>query len=260
MDLSLKNLEFSYSSNGKGFSLKKISLNIPSGSFSALIGPNGSGKTTLLRLLCHSLKPSGGDICLGGKPIHDFSPKERAKIMAVISSEQYFEFPFLVRDVVAMGRYPHLGRLEKVSNKGWDLIEEAMEKTKIKAFENRPISNLSSGERQRVLIARALAQKPSILMLDEPNAHLDINHLIEIFKLLKTLNQEENLTSVVVLHDLSAAAAFCQTVILMHQGQLIQSGKPAEVITEENVRQTYGAEVKIYPSPHGNYPQITFPI
>jgi len=255
MDLRVQDLSFQYD---QGFGLEGLHLNIPHQSFLALIGPNGSGKTTLLGLLSNLLKPKKGEIFLGDQKLSSFSPKNLAQKMAVISSEQYFEFPFLVRDIVAMGRFAHLGRFQKLSQKGFDLIEEAMEKTGVAHLRDRPISQVSSGERQRVLIARALAQKPQILILDEPNAHLDINHLVEIFRLLKGLNQKEELTIIVVLHDLMAAAAFCHTVALLHQGKLIKYGKPKEVICQDLIQETYGAEVEVYQSPMGDYPQIAY--
>lgn len=259
MNLAAKNISFSYSRNGKDFAIKDISLEIPQGTFLSFIGPNGSGKTTLLKLLARALKPKSGSIFLGDQELSTYSHRQLAQRMAVISSEQYFEFPFSVRDVVAMGRYPHLGRLERVSKEGQRAIDEAMEKTDVINLKNRTICHLSSGERQRVLIARALAQKPSILMLDEPNAHLDLNHLIEIFKLLKELNQVEHLSILVVLHDLSAAAAFCQRVVLIHQGKIKKDGNPKEVITEKNIQDTYGAAISVISSPLGDYPQIIYP-
>lgn len=241
-----------------GFALQDINLQIPEQSFLALIGPNGSGKTTLLRLMTNLMQPDGGQIHLNGRPVSDFRPRELAQQMAVISSEQFFEFPFPVLEVVAMGRFPYLGRFQRMSKQDRHMVEEALLMTQTNHLRQRPISQLSSGERQRVLIARAVAQNPSILMLDEPNAHLDISHQIGIFRLLQFLNQEQGMTIVVVLHDLTAAAVFCKSVALLHQGRLIKQGKPEEVITTEIIRSTYGADVFVYPSPLGGFPQITY--
>lgn len=253
--LRLERVSFRYPT---GFALQDIDLEIPGRAFLALIGPNGSGKTTLLRLMTKLLQPESGQVYLDGEPISGFAPRELARQMAVISSEQFFEFPFPVADVVAMGRFPYLGRFQKMSRQDWQIVEEALRMTQTDHLRERPISQLSSGERQRVLVARAVAQKPSILMLDEPNAHLDINHQIGIFRLLQFLNQKHDMTVVVVLHDLTAAAAFCESVALLHQGRLIKQGKPEEVITTEIVRSTYGADVFVYPSPLGGFPQITY--
>ena len=241
-----------------GFSLQEVSLDIPSGSFLALIGPNGSGKTTLLRLMSKTLKPDTGRILLEGSCLESLSSLELARKMAVIASEQHFEFPFLVRDVVSMGRFPHQGRLEKTSQRDRQVVDESLQMTQTEHLADRPISALSSGERQRVLVARALAQTPSILMLDEPTAHLDINYQIGTFRLLRQLNRSRGMTIITVLHDLTAAAVFCPTVVLLHQGRLIKQGSPKEVITPEIIRETYQTEVSVHPSPVGGFPQISY--
>jgi len=253
--ISLQQLGFSYRTHAV---LQDINLEIPHQSLLALIGPNGSGKTTLLRVMSKALRAQQGTVLLDGRPLVSFSARKLAQKLAVISSEQHFEFPFSVADVVAMGRFPHLNRLERMSDRDWKIVDEAMERTCVLDFRNRSISQLSSGEKQRVLIARAIAQQPSILILDEPNAHLDINHQIAIFNLLRTLNRQHQMTVIVVLHDLSAAAAFCETMVLLHRGRIVRTGTPAEVITEELIQQTYGAEVVVFPSPVGGCPQIAF--
>lgn len=253
--LRLERVSFRYPS---GFALREVDLEIPSQSFLALIGPNGSGKTTLLRIVTKLLEPEAGRVYLDGRPLTQFAARELAQRLAAISSEQYFEFPFAVTDIVAMGRFPHLGRLQRMSARDWEIVDEALRLTEAESLRERPISQLSTGERQRVLIARALAQQPSVLLLDEPNAHLDIKHQITIFRLLQFLNEKRGMTVVVVLHDLTAAAAFCQSVALLHQGRLVKHGTPAEVITPENIRSTYEAEVTVYSSPVGGFPQITY--
>jgi iron complex transport system ATP-binding protein len=145
-----------------------------------------------------------------------------------------------------------------MSARDWRIVEEALRMTQTDHLRERSVSQLSSGERQRVLVARALAQNPTVLILDEPNAHLDINHQIAIFRLLQSLNEDRQMTVVLVLHDLTAAAAFCKSIALLHQGRLIKQGRPEEVITTEVIRSTYGAEVFVYPSPAGGFPQITY--
>ncbi len=253
--LLLKQVGFHYQN---GFSLQDIDLLIPEKSFLALIGPNGSGKTTLLHLMSGLLQPERGQISLENQPLTTFTRRELARRIAVISSLQYFEFPFPVADVVAMGRYPYLGRLQKLTGRDCQIVEEALHSTEIWHLKDRPISQLSSGERQRVLLARAVAQRPSILMLDEPNTHLDIHHQIAIFRLLQSLNEEHSMTVVVVLHDLTAASAFCQTVALLSEGKLIQTGTPTEVITTETIRSVYKADISVQPSPLGGFPQISY--
>ena len=243
----------------QGFSLHEVSLDIPTGSFLALIGPNGSGKTTLLRLMSKTLKPDTGSILLEGNSLQDFSSLELARKVAVIASEQHFDFPFLVRDVVSMGRFPHQARLERTSQRDRQIVDESLQMTQTEHLADRPVSSLSSGERQRVLVARALAQTPSILMLDEPTAHLDISHQIGTFRLLRQLNRSRGMTIITVLHDLTAAAVFCPKVVLLHQGRLIKQGSPSEVITPETILETYQTEVTVHPSPVGGFPQISYP-
>ena len=253
--LSAQNVVFRYSA---GFALKQIDLSIQEKSFLGLIGPNGSGKTTLLRILSGLLVPESGEVTLDDISIKTLSARELAKKLAVISSEQYFEFPFPVEEIVSMGRFPHLGRFEKLGSGDRKIVNEALELTEVFHLRNRPISHLSSGERQRVLIARAIAQKPSVLMLDEPNAHLDINHQISIFRLLKRLRTHQPMSVVVVLHDLTATAAFCRTVALLSEGRLIKTGTPKEVITTETIRKVYKADVEVHTSPLSGFPQITY--
>src|SRR5437867_6816439 len=253
--LRLEQLSFSYRSSPV---LQDITLEIPRQSFLALIGPNGGGKTTLLRLMSKVLQPSAGIILLEDKPLSGFSARELARRMAVIASDQHFEFPFSVVDVVAMGRFPHLNRLQRLSSQDWEIVDQALRLTCVDHLRLRPISQLSSGEKQRVLIARAIAQQPSILMLDEPNSHLDINHQIAVFNLLRSLNRQHRMTLIIVLHDLTSAAAFSQTIALLHEGRLIKTGSPREVITSELIRQTYGAEVEVFPSPLGGFPQVAY--
>lgn len=253
--MSLEKVNFRYPT---GFALEDITLEIPRQSFLALIGPNGSGKTTLLHLMSKVLQPDRGQVYLDGKSLAHFTARELSRRIAVISSEQHFQFPFPVFEVVAMGRFPYLGRLQKMSKEDWEIVDEALRMTRTDELRERPISQLSSGERQRVLIARAIAQRPSVLILDEPNAHLDINHQIAIFQLLQFLNEKHAITEVMVLHDLAAAAAFCKSVALLHQGELVKQGTPQEVITAENIRNIYGAEVVVSASESDGVPQIRY--
>ena len=254
-DLQLRDIGFRYSS---GFSLQHIDLQIPEASMLALIGPNGSGKTTLLQLLAGRLSRQTGSILLDGRPLEDYTPRQRARRMAVISSEQYFQFPFPVREVVAMGRFPFLNRFQPMTDRDREVVDESMRLTRTRQFRDRSISDLSSGERQLVLIARAIAQQPAILMLDEPNSHLDVGHQITIFELLRSLSERHSMSVIMVLHDLTAAAAFSDSVALLHQGSLIRCGTPQEVITEDNIQAVYGARVNVRSSPEEGYPQVSF--
>ncbi len=253
--LQLQQVTFHYQD---GFALRDIDLSLPERSFLALIGPNGSGKTTLLQLMSGLLQAKSGQITLKNHPLRTFTRRELARQMAVISSDQYCAFPFPVSEIVAMGRFPHLGRLQRLTHRDWQIVEEALQRTEIVHLKNRLISQLSSGQRQRVLLARAVAQRPAILMLDEPNTHLDIHHQISIFRLLQHLNEKNSMSVVVVLHDLTAASAFCRTVALLSEGKLVKTGTPQEVITTETIRTVYQAEIEVHPSPTGGFPQISY--
>ncbi len=253
MDLHLNNVSFSYRD---GFRLGKISLEIPSGSFLGLIGPNGSGKSTLIRLMSGELKPEGGEVLLENRPVTSFSPIELAQRMAVISAEQYFDFPFLVRDVVAMGRFPHSRRTQQLRSADEAVIEEVLGLTEAAPFADRPISHLSSGERQRVLIARALAQEPAVMLLDEPDAHLDLHHQLNVFTLLRRLSLQRTISVVLVLHDLTAAAAFCRRLALLDRGMLVKHGDPGEVVTPEVIQRVYGRDIMVYRNPVTDKPAV----
>ena len=238
--------------------IRDVSLEFPSGRFLSLIGPNGSGKTTLLRLMSRRLEPQQGRILMEGKDLSAMRARDIARIMAVISSEQFFEFPYPVSEIVAMGRYPYLGRLQALSREDTQIVDRALELTYVKHLRHRAISHLSSGERQRVLIARAIAQQPKLLMLDEPNAHLDICHQIAIFELLRSLNRDHGMTIVAVLHDLTSAAAYSEITVLLHEGRVVKTGKPDEVITRTLIQETYGVDVAVFPSPYGGFPLVAF--
>ncbi len=254
MLLRLQQAGYGYPS---GFELKSIDWEVGEGSFSAIIGPNGCGKSTLVRVISRFLPLQRGRIRLLDRPLESYSARQLARKLAVIPSENHFEFPFPAEEVVSMGRYPHLGRLQALLPSDREAVAEAMRLTDTEGFAGRAISQLSSGERQRVLLARALAQQPSLLVLDEPNTHLDIHHQIAVFRLLRRLVDQRRMSVIVVLHDLSMAGVFCDRVALLSAGRLIQEGPPSEVITTETIRRVYGADVHILRTESGT-PLISY--
>ena len=247
--IELDQVAFSYPS---GFGLKELNLKVRQGSIMGILGPNGSGKSTLLRLINGLLRPTRGTVRLEGRDLSSFSAREFAQRVAAIPSDNFFEFPFTVAEVVEMGRYPYLGRLQSPGNEDRQWIERARRLTGTEPFWERSISELSSGERQRVLIARALAQNPALLLLDEPSTHLDINHQVAMFRMLKAFHREQGATILVVLHDLALADAFCQQVALLKEGRLVQCGSPREVITSETLRDIFEADVQFHRRPDGS--------
>jgi len=214
MLLSVDNLSFSYPNTPV---LEEITFSVNDADFVSIVGPNGSGKTTLLRLLDRILVPRGGAVQFKDRPLQDYTRPELARSISYVPQETSWVFPFTVLDVVLMGRSPHLG--QRIFEGAGDIriAREAMELVDVARLADHPITGISGGERQRVLIARALAQEPVMVLLDEPNAHLDLSHQLEIFSILRDRNRERGLTVISVSHDLNLAAAFSSHVLLLAQ-------------------------------------------
>lgn len=233
-----------------------ISLNVAAGEMVAIIGPNGCGKTTLLRAASGVLLPWSGRVWVDGVDVHRISPRERAKRIAFVGQNVALDFAFDVREVVLMGRSPHIRRFGWESHHDVQVAEAAMAMCDILPLADRPITELSDGERQRAFIAMALAQEPRLLLLDEPTSHLDINHQVGILDIVRGLNQRTGLTVVMVSHDLNLAAEYCDRLFLLRGGRLLTSGTPAEVLTEANINAAYGATVRVQPNPVSGRPHI----
>ena len=236
--------------------LRGIDLDLERGDFIGVIGPNGSGKSTLLKALSAVIGLKEGSVYLFGSRIDELSSKKIARRVGVIPQDTIVNFAFSVMDIVLMGRTPHLRRFQSVGKKDLDMVYEAMDWTSTIHLKDRLITELSGGERQRVIIARALAQETDILFLDEPTSHLDINHQVEIFDLLHNLNREKNLTILCVSHDLNFSAEYCRRIMLLKNGVRFRYGTPQEIITAENIKEVYGADVVVQPSPVGGAPHI----
>jgi iron complex transport system ATP-binding protein len=237
--------------------LRDLSFRIEKGEFVGVIGPNGSGKTTLLKILYRLLSPQSGEIRLDGVSLKKMPRTDIAKKVAVVAQETQLLFPFRVMEVVLTGRSPHLGHQMFESRKDIEVAKKAMAWTDVLPFAERPIDELSGGERKRVFIARALAQEPRIILLDEPTASLDIHHQIDFLDLILTLNREKNLTIVMASHDMNLAAEFCDRLILLKNGKVFMIGAPGEVITRENIENVYGCKVWVDQNPISKLPRIT---
>lgn len=251
--LDVRAVEFSY--NGKK-TLQSVSLRVEAGDFIGVIGPNGSGKSTLLRLMSKILTPQKGEVLLFGKRLENYGVTELAKTMAVLPAETHFAYDFSVLDIVKMGRAPHLGFWSEAGPADLGIVRAALEAVSIPHLEARNIHALSSGERQMVFLAQALAQEPRILLLDEPTVHLDIRHQLDIFRLLKEWNEKRNLTTVVISHDLNVASQFCKKLVLLSQGEIAVQGTPKEVITEDHIRKVYGIDARIMAHPATGSPTV----
>jgi iron complex transport system ATP-binding protein len=229
--------------------LNGISLNIEKGRFYCIAGPNGSGKTTFLRSLLNVLPIAKGNIHIENQDITSYSQRKLARIEAVVPQNTYPECEFSAFDVVMMGRAPYLSPLQNESSRDLRIVKESMEITNTWHLKDRPVRVLSGGEKQRVIIARALAQQTGILLLDEPVSNLDIHHQVEILNLLKKLNEEKGITVIAVLHDLNHVFAYSHEVILFNHGELVASGSPEKVLTHENIKKVFAVDTCFIDNP-----------
>jgi iron complex transport system ATP-binding protein len=236
--------------------LRGLNLELAAGEMVGLLGPNGSGKSTLLRVLAGLKQPLAGEVRLAGQPLRSYSPRRRAQLLALVPQFATIPFAFGVVDVVAMGRHPHLGLTQPLGPVDWQAVNDALQRTGCDHLRERLVTELSGGELQRVLIARALAQQPRALLLDEPTAHLDINHQLEIARLLRRLHRDEGLTVLWVSHDLNLAGEFCDRLLMLTEGVIGADGPPAEVLTADCLQAAYGVSVTLVPSPLSGRPQV----
>lgn len=253
MSVKVDNIHFKYADMPI---LKGVSFEADSGLVTGIIGPNGSGKSTLLKIIGSILKPSSGDVVIAGQNVKDINRKEMAKIVTGVTQDDFLYFSYTVSETVCMGRYPYLPFFGRESKQDVDIVEEAMKEMSVYHLKDRNITQLSSGEAQRALIARALAQKPRVLTLDEPTSHLDIGYQHELCELSKRLAKEHDIVIIIVLHDLNTASRFCDKLILMSEGEIVSSGSPWNVLTEENINSAYNVNTVVNVSPVGDFPAI----
>jgi len=243
-NISIKNLSYSYDSNT--LALDNISIAIPKGSFCGIIGPNGSGKTTLLKCISGYLKPQSGDVFISNKRVSEFSTKEIARTMALVQQHFALEYDFTVLEIVLTGRNPHLRRLQTESTLDYDIANDSMKRAEIFHLKDRMLTSLSGGEWQRMILARALCQQASIMLLDEPVTGLDIKHQVSFLNSAKKLATEEGISVVCVLHDLNLALNYCDEIALLNKGKLYDKGKPLQVLTKENLEGVYETKIDIF--------------
>ncbi|WP_396275458.1 heme ABC transporter ATP-binding protein [Halodesulfurarchaeum sp. HSR-GB] len=228
--------------------LDSVSLEVEQGEFLGVIGPNGAGKTTLLRTISGVLSPSGGTVTVDGQDITALPSKASSRLVAVVPQETSLAFDFTVREVVEMGRTPYRNRMTLESSADEEMVTRALERTQTAAFADRDVGEVSGGERQRVLLARALAQDTPVLLLDEPTASLDINHQIRTLELVKSL-VEEGKTIMAPIHDLNLAAHYCDRLLLLADGKRTALGSPNEVLTESNLETAFGTDAVVTNNP-----------
>lgn len=231
--------------------VKNFNLQVDKGDMLTIIGPNGSGKSTVLKAIGRLLKPMEGIIHLDGKLLWDMSNKDIAKEMACLSQHNSAPKDMTIRRIVGFGRNPHKAWFESLNKEDEEIIDWALENTNLKHMENKKITSVSGGERQRAWLAMALAQKPKVLLLDEPTTYLDINNQIEILELVRQLNENLKLTVVMVLHDLNQAAKYSNRVLVLKNGEIQALGKPEEILNKKLIRDVYSVDMNILKNQFG---------
>jgi iron complex transport system ATP-binding protein len=242
--LTVRDVSFSYAGAARRV-LDSVSLDVDRGAIVGLLGPNGSGKTTLLRLVSGMLEPQSGSILLGGAAVGALGRRDLARRLAVVPQETHSTFDFTVLDIVLMGRYPHLGPFELEAENDIAVAREALTATGTASLESRRFATLSGGEKQRVVIASALAQASDVLLLDEPTASLDLGYQLEVALLLRRVNGDRGTTMIVSTHDLNLAASLCGRVVLLKDGHVLAQGATEDVLDADNIRRLYGVEADV---------------
>lgn len=254
--MQVRNCCFSY---GEGrFRLSDITLDVRAGEMLGIVGPNGSGKSTLLRLMSGLLKPARGSIRLRGSEVRSLGRRRLATELALLPQTPPTSFEFTVREVVSMGRYPYQGAFGFLTESDLRIVESALEETGTDSLADRYFSTLSGGETQGVLIASILAQQPSLMLLDEPTASLDIHHRSEVMDLLWSLSRRD-IAVVAVTHDLNAAGQFCDRLALLSEGELVRTGTPGEVMEEDLLADIYGTALRVMSNPATSTPMVIVP-
>jgi len=251
--LQIQQVYFSYFD---GLVLHNIDLAVKAGEMAGLLGPNGSGKTTLLKLASGILKPTQGEIKLDGYSLSQLNRKSIARTIAVVPQQFHIPFAFTAGEIVMLGRTPFLRPLAEESEADRQLVNNALKLVGIRELKERRFDELSGGERQKVILAMALAQQPKLLLLDEPIVHLDIAHQVEILELVKRFNVEQGLTVIAAMHDLNLAALYFDRLVLLKEGRVWADGAPNQVLTEAGIREVFSASVKIEQHPVTGAPHI----
>ena len=249
--ISTKNLNISY---GNLDIVKDLNLDIPKGKITTIIGSNGCGKSTILKTIARIIQAKSGDIFVNNINIKEQSPKDLAKVMAVLPQSPQAPSGLTVEELIAYGRFPHQKGFGKMRKEDEDIVTWALKSTGIEDFRERPMEALSGGQRQRAWIAMALAQQTEILILDEPTTYLDLAHQLEILKLLEELNRKQGTTIVMVIHELNNAARFADHMIGVKKGKVVCEGTAHEVMTKENLKELFNIDAEIVEDPRNNKP------
>ena len=252
--LKLKQIGFAYDTS---WVLKEIDLNIFPGEALGILGPNGSGKSTLLKLMSGTLRPKKGDVILKDRNMSSYSRAGVAREIAMVAQENHFQFSFSVLEVVLMGRFAYLNNTQFEGKHDLEIVENALNSTHALDLSKRPIHELSGGEKQRVLLARALAQEPSVILLDEVTSFLDLRYKKEIFDLVSSLTRDKGVGVVMVSHDIDLVARYCDRVVLIKGRNIYSSGVPVEVITDKAIEFVYECPVIVDSNPAAMSPRVS---
>ena len=256
MKLNLHNISFAYD---RDMIIKDIDCSFVSGNFYSIIGPNGSGKTTLLDLISGFLNPCNGNIDIDQVPILSLATKEIAKKIALVSQDYIINFPFSVKDVVMMGRHPYIPRFSQPSGNDMETVDKMMEVTGIRHLQNRKINELSGGERPRCVFARALCQDTQVLLLDEAVSTMDINHTLQMLRLVKQSVKEKNKLVISVFHDLNLASSWSDALLMLKNGEIKAFGNSQDVLTQQTIKDVFNVASIVEFNEHVQAKQVYYP-
>lgn len=253
--LELRGISFCY---GKIRALDNLSMTIEPGKFYGIVGPNGCGKTTLLDLLIRNKTPAAGTIRYSGRDIKEYKSKGLAREIALVPQDFYINFPFTVREIVLMGRHPYIPRFSSPSAKDISIVDEIMEKMEIDGFKEKYVTELSGGEKQRVVFARAFAQDTPVLILDEGTSNMDIQHTLKTLDMAAESVRLKKRTVIAALHNLNLAAAFCDNVVFMKAGTIVSEGNVHDALNEQNIKNVFEVDSKVYFDGYSNSKQVVY--
>ena len=251
----IRGLEFGY---GRQPVFSGLNLDIPGGRFVAVVGPNGSGKSTLLDLLLGNISPLSGRIKFWGEDIQSIPKRRLARRLALVPPDFATEFPFTVEEVVMMGRHPHISRFAAPGEADLNAVESALEVLDLQGLRHKTVTELSSGEKQRTALARALAQDTPLLLLDEPTANLDVSHALNALSLLRGLVESQGRSVIAVLHDLNLAAGYCDRVVCLKDGRVLAQGETGQALTPDLIARAFGVEARVSFDDFAGGPTVTF--
>lgn len=238
--------------------LQDLEIDLPPGVFYGLVGPNGCGKTTFLDLLVGNKKPDAGTVFFNATELSRFRRRDLARRVALVPQDFAIGFPFTVEEIVLMGRHPYINRFASPAPRDWQLVEDAMTAIGISQYRTRHVNELSGGEKQRVVVARALAQDTPVLLFDEATSNLDVKYTLQIFNLARTLVKKQGRTVIAVMHNLNLAAAYCDEILFMKNGRILQHGPVSEVMEPGIIAEVFGVESEVRIDPFNHAPQVSF--